>query len=227
MPVNLDKPHLWNADMLRSVDLYNDWFMAFAPQTYRETRVRTTEAVENALVRTADLSDISLEVLITDPGVLPMLRMTTAPPLARDRLIGLAGVSKNLVKNMEHPERPRIPPRMPRATLAAGFQRIGEVIERLADREIFPWLKDNRPPTQEERHRASTIVADRLCGAQSDPLIRNAQEAWQLGKIQEWLGVRGYTLAAAGTRFGAMTPGTFAFRLNAEGLLVLHRQRPW
>ena len=44
MPVNLDKPHLWNADIRQSVDLYNDWFMAFAPQTYRETRVRTTEA---------------------------------------------------------------------------------------------------------------------------------------------------------------------------------------
>jgi len=33
MPVNLDKPHLWKGDVARSVDMYNDWFMHFAPAT--------------------------------------------------------------------------------------------------------------------------------------------------------------------------------------------------
>lgn len=40
MPVNLDKPHLWKADVARSVDMYNDWFMNFAPDAFRQTRVR-------------------------------------------------------------------------------------------------------------------------------------------------------------------------------------------
>lgn len=219
MPVNLDKPHLWNADIQRSVDLYNDWFLQFAPQTFRETRVRTTEMVESALVRTADLSTISPEVLIDEPRILAMLRMTTAPPLARDRLIGLASVSDNLVDSMEDADRPRIPPRMPQPILLAQLRRIGDVIERLADRDIFPWLQEGRSPSEAERYRASTIVADRLCGSQSDPIIRNAQETWQLGKIQKWLEGCGYTAAAPGMRFGAMSSGSFAFRLNAEGQL--------
>ncbi len=27
MPVNLDKPARWKADIAQSVDMYNDWFM--------------------------------------------------------------------------------------------------------------------------------------------------------------------------------------------------------
>jgi hypothetical protein len=27
MTVNLNKPHLWKADIAQSVDMYNDWFM--------------------------------------------------------------------------------------------------------------------------------------------------------------------------------------------------------
>lgn len=49
MPVNLDKPHLWKADVARSVDMYNDWFMNFAPDAFRQTRVRVTKDVEAAL----------------------------------------------------------------------------------------------------------------------------------------------------------------------------------
>ena len=39
MAVNRDKPDLWKADIAKSVDLYNDWFMEFAPQTFRDTRI--------------------------------------------------------------------------------------------------------------------------------------------------------------------------------------------
>nr|WP_242022536.1 hypothetical protein [Trichocoleus sp. FACHB-90] len=54
MPVNADKPHLWKADIAQSVDFYNSWFMQFAPQAYRDTRIATTQQVESALARTAN-----------------------------------------------------------------------------------------------------------------------------------------------------------------------------
>ena len=38
MPGNSDKPHLWKADVLRSIDYYNDRFLRFAPGVYREQR---------------------------------------------------------------------------------------------------------------------------------------------------------------------------------------------
>ena len=75
--------------------------MQFAPKAYRDTRIATTQQVESALAETANLTNITSALLRQHPEVLPILRMAAAPPIARDRLIGLAGVSPNLVKNME------------------------------------------------------------------------------------------------------------------------------
>lgn len=79
-----------------------DWFANFAPKAYRDTRLQTTKQVEaGLLVQTKDLSAISREVLEKNSEILPILRMATCPPLARDRLIGLAYANKNLVLAME------------------------------------------------------------------------------------------------------------------------------
>lgn len=214
MPVNADKPHLWKPDIAQSVDFYNNWFMQFAPTVYCETRQATTQQVQSALTRTANLTNITPALLQQYPEVLPILRMATAPPMARDRLIGLAGVSPNLVKNMEGKQ--RIPPRMNRATVDAELQKISQIIMRLTDQDIFPWLENGREPTEAEVTRAATIVADRLCGAVSDPIIRNAQEQRQLATIRQWLEQRGYSYIrpGAGLSFETMLPGTFSFRLN-------------
>jgi len=46
MPINSDKPHLWKADVSQSIDFYNDWFIRFAPGTYRKQRViRTNDPI--------------------------------------------------------------------------------------------------------------------------------------------------------------------------------------
>ena len=99
MAINLDKPHLWKQDIIQSVDLYNAWFMDFAPKAFRETRISTAKSVEEALKETDYLNNVTPQILETHPEVLPILRMSTCPPIARDRLVGLAGVSKSLVKN--------------------------------------------------------------------------------------------------------------------------------
>ena len=99
--VNLDKPHLWKADIARSVDMYNHWFLRFAPRAFRETRVQATKDVEATLKATNNLTSIQVTILREHPEVLPTLRMCTCPPLAVDRLIGLAGVQPSLVKRMD------------------------------------------------------------------------------------------------------------------------------
>jgi type II restriction enzyme len=101
MAVNRDKPGRWKADVARSVDMYNDWFMKFAPKAFRETRVQTTRDVEATLCSTGNLTNIRPATIREHPEILPTLRMSTCPPLAVDRLIGLAGVSSTLVKCME------------------------------------------------------------------------------------------------------------------------------
>lgn len=215
MPVNLDKPQQWKADIAQSVDMYNDWFMRFAPKAFRETRVQTTKDVEAALRDTDNLTNIRPTTLRRHPEILPTLRMSTCPPIAVDRLIGLGGVSTNLVKSMEQDK--RLPLRMSQTAADAELELIAAIIEKMADPDIFVWLgRNGAPATQDEIHRAATIVADRLCGAVANPIIRNAQEKRQLAAIKDWLVARGYAPLASGdgTKFDAMPPGTFSFRLN-------------
>lgn len=214
MAVNRDKPDRWKADIAQSVDMYNDWFMRFAPKAFRDTRVQTTKDVEAALKATGNMTDIQPATMRKRPDILPTLRMSTCPPLAVDRLIGLAGVPNSLVKSMETDK--RLPPRMPVHKADAELAKIAAIIEKMADADIFFWLGRKEPPTNADVHRAATIVADRLCGAVANPIIRNAQEKRQLAAIKTWLEAHGYKHLASGdgTRFDAMPPGTYSFRMN-------------
>jgi len=213
MPINAGKPHLWKADTRASVDQFNRWFMKFAPKAYRETRKKTVESVETGLLQTKDLSTITPEVIKANPGILPTLRMSTCPPLARDRLIGLADSSKNFVGTLEAG---KLPPHLAPELLDKHLKSITKILSQMLDVDIFPWLEEKRRPTEEERYRSSTIVADRLCGAVAEPIVRNAQEKRQLLLIRQYLEERGYKLKAHPTAMPIvqMEPGTFSFRMN-------------
>src|SRR6266487_2162550 len=102
------------------------------------------------------------------------------------------------------------------ANMSEELVKICKLILTMADRDIMTWLDSRRVPTIDEVHRASTIIADRLCGAQSDPIVRNAQEARQLEVIARWLTSHGYAHVDArkGLRFDQMQAGTYAFRVN-------------
>lgn len=214
MSINRDKPDLWKNDILQSVDLYNRWFMEFAPRAFRETRIATASSVERVLADTNYLRDISVEQLKSHPEILPILRMTTCPPIARDRLVGLAGVTKSLVENMENTDNPRVSPRMDSERLFHELSKIAQTINRMTDPDIFVWLREMRDPTDQEVQRSATVVADRLCGAVADPIIRNAQEKRQLATITRFLLDRGYTEATTGTKYNEMSAGTFSFHTN-------------
>jgi hypothetical protein len=118
--INSDKVQEWKGDVAKSVDYYNQWFLNFAPKAYRDTRSSTAEKVLSALEQSFYLTDISPQVLRANPGILSILRMTTRPPIARDRLIGLSGVPINLVGSME---KGSIPSRMDPKVLEDGLEK--------------------------------------------------------------------------------------------------------
>jgi hypothetical protein len=213
MIVNRNKTDKWKNDIALSVDFFNTWFMEFAPKEFRNTRIDTANRVEKALKTTSNLTDISSEILKKHPEILPILRMSTCPPIARDRLVGLAGVSKSLVVSMEDSSNPRIPPRFPTERLESELRSICGIIEKMADPDIFLWLNRTNHASDVEISRAATIVADRLCGTVSDPIIRNAQEKRQLHAIDEWLKTKGYKCVDS-VKFNEMDAGTYSFRTN-------------
>lgn len=213
--INADKPHLWKEDIVASVDQFNEWFMRFAPQAFRSTRNKTTVRVRDALIQTNDLRKISPEILKESPSTLSTLRMCSAPPLAVDRLIGLAKANAGLVKNMEAG---KIGVRMNPEVLEWNLESICNILSRLLDREIFPWLSAKTGPTAHERERAASIVADRLCSAVANPIVRNAQEQRQLELIGRYLDQRGYRKKAplVGRPLIEMEAGTYWFRVNCS-----------
>lgn len=211
MPINSDKPHLWKADIAASVDQFNQWFMEAAPKAYRDSRLKTTKCVLEAMRVTENHRDIRTETLRAHPEVLQTLRMSTSPPLAVDRLVGLASCNKTLVLRMERSQ--SIPPRLRNVDRDLG--RISQIITRLVDSDLFPWVETAREPTPAETARAATVVADRLCGSLANPIVRNAQERRQLKLIGDFLKERGYTERPhpSGEPITAMPAGTYAFRL--------------
>jgi len=84
--------------------------------------------------------------------------------------------------------------------------------------DIFTWLAEDRSPRQQETYRAATIVADRLCGANANPIVRNAQERRQLDRIKAWLEARQFEDVTGRIALKDMQVGTFAFRVNVPGL---------
>lgn len=214
MAVNSNKPEQWKQDIAASVDMYNDWFMRSAPAAFRQTREGNIKEVENMLTMTRNLTDVGIELLKGKPSVLSSLRMSTCPPLARDRLIGLAGVSKNLVSTMEKSN--RLPPKMAQAELDRDLKKIGKIIEQMADPDLFIWLGRKTGPTEKELFRAATIVADRLCGAEANPILRNAQERRQLYVIGDWLSGKGYQYEHSQEvkQFYKLMPGTYSLHFN-------------
>lgn len=214
-PINADKPHLWKQDIAASVDQFNQWFMRFAPNTFRSTRAKTTERVKAALIATGDLKHVDVATKRENPGALPTLRMCTAPPLAVDRLIGLSGSSKTLVGRMEEG---KLSGRMKAELLEENLSKVCNVLKKLLDHDIFPWLNAGKRPTSHERNRASTIVADRLCSAVANPIVRNAQEQRQLTVIGGWLDNRRYRRQQhpSGEHLTEMEAGIYAYRMNVS-----------
>ncbi len=214
MPVNRDKPDLWKEDIAKSVDMYNDWFLKFAPKAFRDSRARATKDVKAALQQTANLTELNPDVLRQHPEMLPILRMATCPPIARDRLIGLSKVSPNLVKCMEIDR--CLPARMDGNAISGELEQIVTTIAKMLDPDICVWLQKKKRPSREVLQRGAVVIADRLCGAVADPIVRNAQEQRQLAAIAKWLQARGYGQLPPGrsVKFREMKPGSFAFRVN-------------
>ena len=96
MAINADKPQEWKKDIAASVDRFNQWFIKFAPKTYRDTRLKTTGFVEEALTLTNDLRSITPELLAAHPKVLPTLRMSTWKE-AKDLVYNVINCNKPII----------------------------------------------------------------------------------------------------------------------------------
>ncbi len=199
----------WKADSAASVDFYNAWFLDFAPPSFRTAREEAVSKVEQAFRLTENGRLLDAATLLAHPQILAVARQLTCPPLARDRLSGLSGVSSAFLKRCEESNGTSLTPSdKPRMQAAL------DIIAKMLDKDILTWLSDeNSAPSAQRRNRAALVVADRLCGALADPILRNAQEKRQLAALSSWLIAHGYRRASPKTH-SDFKPGQFAFHVN-------------
>lgn len=221
--INRNRTELWKEDIKASVDFYNDWFIKFAPKAYKDSREAAIKQVQNALQISNDFRDLSIDLLKNNPGLLQILRMSTCPPLARDRISGLANVKKSIVQGMES-DPPKIPVRLAASELDEALAKIIKLIIQLLDTDIITW-NDLRIQSKADVQRAATIIADRLCGSVADPIIRNAQELRQLKYLSKHLESKGYVKAVLNTKFDAMLPGTYSIHTNIPIILEAENEK--
>ncbi len=88
--------------------------------------------------------------------------MATCPPLAVDRLVGLAGVDTNLVGRVK---KDWLPTRLSGRALPTEQGKIADIVEPMTVPDPPPWLDRVAPATPAAAQRAAAIVADRLCAA--------------------------------------------------------------
>jgi len=206
MDINRKNPDGWNADIETSVRYYNAWFVKYAPPTFRKVRAKAVATVNKALSGLKSLCDLDDDILIENPDVLTILRQMTCPPLARERLAGLARVSSAVVKGFEEGTARQ-------STRAENAPKIMDVIRDLIDTDLLSWIDTSEVPTKTETDLASYVISDRLCGALTDPQIRNEQERRQIRAITDYLEGKGYAEANPRT-YKDLMPGEYAIHLN-------------
>lgn len=211
---NIRQVGLWKEDSWKSVECYNNWFITFAPQAFLMARKGSLDKVLKAFSITDDLRTITTDNILQCPQIIEVLRMATVPPLAQDRLLGLSYTKKSLLKALEAGKLPT----GISGEIHDSIARMAEIIRKMLDRELFPWLTTQKISSQ-QRKRSASIIADRLTGVLSDPIIRNAQENRQLTAISDYLKSKGYIYVNKVVSFESMQPKSFSFHVNVPIIL--------
>jgi hypothetical protein len=161
-----------------------------AEQRFREQRISepledyldvfdTYQAkVEDFLETTLDLANVEEEALaiLGDPQFQEILRYLAAPPISADDLKVVAQVRSLSARTLaKHPEL---------------VERIVETVKLGLDRRRFPWVSEDRDPTEAERH-AAVVASAALIAAQRVATSRRNE-----GKKEQEAAVRDALLAA-------------------------------
>jgi hypothetical protein len=204
---NADQSRRWRPDLSSAQASFDAWFVTGGRKAYQEARRAAAAEFHWLLDATDQLRGVTGDLLREAPRALGTLRMTAAPPMARDRLAALARVDRPVINALEQG---RMPARISMSELDAQLGRICAVLEKAVDPDVFTWLGSTSPPTEAERSRSALVVADRRCDSVADQIVRQAIRDRQGDLLRHWLEERGYREAPdPGVDLNTMPPGSF------------------
>lgn len=159
----------------RGIEVFRAERLAEARDDYISHFAEAQAAVEDLLELTTDLTALDVagrEALIKYGEA---LRYTAAPPISEDDLATLSGVQKRFFQT------------------ATGAPAVVATIQALVDTQKFPWLVDDREPTEEERRAAVVATAAGIAARRIMTARANEAKAAQEGMVVQALKASGFT----------------------------------
>ncbi len=153
-------------------------------EEYLERFDRVQAVVEEVIERTVDLSQIhdhALDIL-TDPDQLEVFRYLAGPPISLDDLktvVDARSLAASVLK--------RDP---------ALVQQCVDTIRTGLDRRRFPWVTENREPSEPEREAAVTATAALIAVQRLQTSRRTMGKRQQEGRVRDALRSVGFSLVS-------------------------------
>jgi hypothetical protein len=187
----IEPPH-WSADDLerhrqRAIENFRRQRMEEPLEKYLEEFEECQRAFYDLLESTGDLTQLSEHAVavLSDQRLLDATRYLAAPPISVDDL----KISSDV---------PTLAPKRLRADPALA-QRLIETVRLGLDRQRFPWLREDRDPTEEERRAAVLASAVVLASQRVATSRRSESKTGQENRVEEALLGAGFTKVATRT----------------------------
>jgi hypothetical protein len=169
-------------------------------EVYLEAFDQRQAAFEDLLETTVDLTQLADQALsiLTDPRLFETLRYVSGPPVSEDDLKTLADV------NTLSPRKLRASPELAR--------RLIDTVMLGVDRRRFPWIAEEREPSEEERVAAVLASAALIASQRTATERRSEGKAEQERLVEEALigrGLQKVPVRPVLTLADAPAPGTF------------------
>lgn len=198
-------PPRWRADELderriEAIRLFREDRMQEPLEDYLDAFDRYRGKVEELLEATVDLSQITDQAVdvLADPDLLEAVRYLSGPPISADDL-------KVYTEASLAPTRLRADPEMAR--------RVVETVMLGLDRRRFPWVAEDRAPTDAEREAASlasaALIASRRVMTDRANEAKQGQEEMVASVLTENAGYREVATRHMPTLADAPLPGKF------------------
>jgi len=173
------EPSRLTDDAATAIESFREERMTEPLEVYSEFFQQARANTENLLEATIDLSDIeaqSLE-LLTDPASLEVVRYLAGPPISKD--------------DLETVSEARLTPHALRKEPASALTII-ETVRLGLDRNRFPWIAEDREPTESERDAAITATAALIAARRVMTARANEGKTAQEQKVKDALAAGGF-----------------------------------
>lgn len=172
-------PPVWttarlDSDRRRAEQAFIDERIGEPLEQYLEFFQGAREAIETILELTLDLAQVrerASEILV-DPALVDCCRYLASPPISRDDLETIADVTMAPTLIEKDPTR---------------AERLMDIILLGLDRERFPWVSEDRDPTEAERETAIVSTAAMRAMRQHEALRRNEGKNQQEKEVKRFL----------------------------------------